>query len=171
MSACRTRAPLHTKAKSVTTHTHTHVRNISALSQERLKASEHRPEIEDKVDKRNADLKTRPSSISSPSPSPVLHPRKPRPPSRSPTPSTSSLTPLPPTPSPVTTLKSEGGHRVLSHAPKLLPHPTSPRSASPPPSSPRRPKQEDGEAGVREQRKKSTSTPFEDIYSGKQLYH
>lgn len=137
---------------------------------ERLKASEHRPEMEDKADKRNTDSKPRPSSISSPSPSPVLHPRKPPPSSRSPTPSTSSLTPLPRLPSPVTTLKSEeGGQRVLS-PPKPLPHPPSPRSASPPPSSPRRPKQEmseEGEVGQREQREgqKPTSAPFQSIYS------
>lgn len=149
-----------------TTHTFLLVRNISsALFQERLKAGEHRPDIDDKVDKRSADPKTRASSISSPSPSPVLHPRKPLRPSPSPTPSTSSLTPLPPTPSPVATLKSEeGGHRVLPHAPKLLP--ASPPSASPPPSSPRRPKQEEGEEGAREQRKKSAAAPFQGIYSG-----
>uniref|UniRef100_A0A3Q4GAE1 Trinucleotide repeat containing 18 n=1 Tax=Neolamprologus brichardi TaxID=32507 RepID=A0A3Q4GAE1_NEOBR len=134
------------------------------------KASEHRPEIEDKADKRNTDSKPRPSSISSPSPSPVLHPRKPPPSSRSPTPSTSSLTPLPRLPSPVTTLKSEeGGQRVLS-PPKPLPHPPSPRSASPPPSSPRRPKQEmseEGEVGQREQREgqKPTSAPFQKCIS------
>lgn len=145
---------------------------LLSVFQERLKASEHRPEIEDKADKRNADPKPRPSSISSPSPSPVLHPRKPPPPSRSPTPSTSSLTPLPPLPSPVTTLKSEdGGQRVLSHPPTPLPHPPSPRSASPPPSSPRRPKQEaaeEGEVGRREQRdgQKPASAAFQGIYSG-----
>lgn len=140
--------------------------------QERLKASEHRPEMEEKADKRNADPKLRPTSVSSPSPSPVLHPRKPPPHSRSPTPSTSSLTPLPPLPSPVTTLKSEeGGQRVLSHPPTPLPHPPSPRSASPPPSSPRRPKQEvseEGEVGRRDQRRgqKPASASFQGIYSG-----
>lgn len=139
---------------------------------ERLKASEHRPDLEEKADKRNAEPKPRPSSVSSPSPSPVLHPRKPPPPSRSPTPSTSSLTPLPPLRSPVTTLKSEeGGQRALSHPPTPLPHPPSPRSASPPPSSPRRPKQEaadEGEVvGRREQRmgQKPASGPFQGIYS------
>lgn len=142
------------------------------MFQERLKASEHRPELDDKADKRNADPKPRPSSISSPSPSPVLHPRKLPPPSRSPTPSTSSLTPLPPLPSPVTTLKSEeGGQRALAHPPKPLPHPPSPRSASPPPSSPRRPKQEateEGEVGRREptEGQKTASAPFQGIYSG-----
>lgn len=143
-----------------------------AVFQERLKASEHRSEMEDKADKRNTDPKPRPSSISSSSPSPVLHPRKPLPPSHSPTPSTSSLTPLPPLPSPVTTLKSEeGGQRVLAHPPMPLPHPPSPRSASPPPSSPRQPKQEvaeEGEVGRREQREgqKPASAPFQAIYSG-----
>lgn len=144
----------------------------SAVFQERLKASEHRPEMEDKADKRNADPKPCPSSISSPSPSPVLHPRKPPPPSRSPTPSTSSLTPLPPLPSPVTTLKSEdGGQRVMSHPPTPLPHTPSPHSASPLTSSPRRPKQEAAEevdVGRREQRggQKTSSAPFQGIYSG-----
>lgn len=142
----------------------------SAAFQERLKASEHRPEMDEKTDKRNADPKPRPPSIASPSPLPVLHPHKPQPPSRSPTPSTSSLTPLPPLPSPVTTLKSEdSGQRALSHPPTPLPHPTSPRSASPPPSSPRRPKQEaanEGEVGRREQRGEQKSTPFQSMYSG-----
>lgn len=129
--------------------------------------------MEDKTDKRNqSDPKARPSSLSSPSSSPVLHPRKPPPPSRSPTPSTSSLTPLPPLSSPVTTLKSEqGGQRVSSHPPKLFPHPPSPCSASPPPSSPRQPKQEvaeEGEVGRREQRErqKPVSAPFQGVYSG-----
>ncbi|KAK1876912.1 Trinucleotide repeat-containing 18 protein [Dissostichus eleginoides] len=135
---------------------------------ERFKASEHRPEMEDKADKRHSDPKPRRSSISSPSPSPILHPRKLPPHSRSPTPSTSSLTPLPPLPSPVTALKSEeGGHRVLSHPPTPLPHPPSPRSASPPPSSPRRPKLEEGEVGRRVQREgqKRASASFQGVYS------
>uniref|UniRef100_A0A1A8VAS8 Trinucleotide repeat containing 18 n=1 Tax=Nothobranchius furzeri TaxID=105023 RepID=A0A1A8VAS8_NOTFU len=130
---------------------------------ERLKASEHRPEIEDKADKRNADTKTRPSSISSPSP--VLHPRKPPPPSRSPTLSTSSLALLPPVSSPVTALKSEGGQRGLSRSPKPLSlHPPSPRSASPPP---RRPKQEvaEDEEVVRREEQKPAPAPFPGIFS------
>ncbi|XP_037544799.1 trinucleotide repeat-containing gene 18 protein [Nematolebias whitei] len=135
---------------------------------ERFKASEHRPEIEDKADKRNTDPKTRTSSISSPLPSPVLHPRKHPPPSRSPTPSTSSLTPLPPIPSSLPHLKlEEGKQRGLSHLPKPLIHPSSPRSASPPPSSPRRPKQEvaeDGEEGWREGQKPAPP-PFQGIYA------
>lgn len=155
-----------------------HVRHrFKALSshvlQERLKASEHRSEMEDKADKRNTEPKPRPSSISSPSPSPVLHPRKPPPHSRSPTPSTSSRTLLPPLPSAVTTLKSEeGGQRVLVPSPVPLPHPPSPRSASPPPLSPRQPKQEtaeeEEEMGRREQRerRKLGSTPFQGIFSG-----
>ncbi|KAK5856620.1 hypothetical protein PBY51_008203 [Eleginops maclovinus] len=135
---------------------------------ERFKASEHRPEMEDKADKRHGDHKHRRCSISSPSPSPILHPRKPPPHSRSPTPSTSSVTPLPPLPSPVTALKSEeGGQRVLSHPPMPLPHTPSPRSASPPPSSPRRPKLEEGELGRRAQREgqKPGSASFQGIYS------
>lgn len=161
---------VYTLQQSLSLHTHRAV--SSALFQERLKASEHRPEMEDKADKRAADPKPRPSSISSPSPLPVLHPHKPPPPSRSPTPSNSSLTPLPPLPSPVTTLKSEdSGQRVLSHPPTPLPHPNSPRSASPPPSSPRRPKQEaaeEGEVARREQRgaQKPASAPFQSMYSG-----
>lgn len=144
----------------------------SGVFQERLKASEHRPEMEDKADKRNTDPKPCPSSISSSSPLPVLHTHKPPRPSRSPTPSTSSLTPLRPLSSPVTTLKSEDRvQRVLSHPPTLLPHPTSPRSASPPPSSPRRPKQEaseEGDVGEQERRgaQKPTSAPFDGLYSG-----
>ncbi|KAJ3600596.1 hypothetical protein NHX12_031576 [Muraenolepis orangiensis] len=53
---------------------------------ERLKAGQHRPEMEDKVEKRSSESKTRPPSVASPSPSPVPHlPRaKARPPSRSP---------------------------------------------------------------------------------------
>lgn len=100
------------------------------------------------------------------------HPHKRRPPSRSPTPSTSSLTPLPPVPSPVTALKSEdSGQRALSHPPTPLPHPASPRSASPPPSSPRQPKQEaaeEGDVGQREQRggQKPAPGPFQGLYSG-----
>lgn len=141
------------------------------LFQERLKATEHRPEMEDKADKRTTEPKPRPSPISSTSPLPVMHPHKRRPPSRSPTPSTSSLTPLPSVPSPVTALKSEdGGHRALSHPPTPLAHPASPRSASPPPSSPRQPKQEaeEGAAGQREQRdaQKPPSGPFQGLYSG-----
>lgn len=138
---------------------------------ERLKASEHRPDVEDKPDKRNTAPKPHPSSIPSSSSSPTLHPRKPPPPSRSPTPSTSSLTPLPPLPSPVTTLKSEEvGQRAHSHPPTPLPHPASPRSASPPPSSPRRPKREaaeDGEVGRREQREaqKPPPAPYQGIYT------
>ncbi|XP_031734102.1 trinucleotide repeat-containing gene 18 protein [Anarrhichthys ocellatus] len=121
--------------------------------------------MEDKADKRSADPKPRRSSLSSPSPSPILHPRKPPLLSRSPTPSTSSLAPLPLLPSPVTALKSEeGGQRVLSHPPMPLPHPPSPLSASPPPSSPRRPKLE---VGRREQREgqKPASAPFRGVYS------
>lgn len=147
------------------------VKNIaSAALQERLKASERQGQ-EDKADKRNTDPKTRPSSVPSSSPSPVLHPRsKPAPPSRSPTPSTSSITPLPRICSPAATLKSEeGGHRALSHAPKSLLHPNSPRSASPPPSSPRQPKRELVEVGQREQRElpKSASAAFPGIYAGR----
>jgi len=135
------------------------------LSQERLKAGEHRPEMDDKADKRTADPKPRPSSLSSPSPSPIPHHhRKPPPLSRSPTPSTSSLGPLP---SPVAALKSEEGgqQRASSHPPAPPPHPPSPRSASPPSFSPRRPKLE---AGRREQREgqKATSATFQGSYSG-----
>ncbi|KAL6103290.1 tnrc18 [Pungitius sinensis] len=125
---------------------------------ERLKASEHRPEMEDKVDKRHTEPKPRPSSVSSPSPSPVLHPRKPPVLSRSPTPSTSSFGPLPLFASPVTALKREDdGQRVSSHPPP-------PRSASPIACSPRRPKLE---VGRREQREgqKADSAPFQGIYS------
>lgn len=101
-----------------------------------------------------------------------MHPHKRRPPSRSPTPSTSSLTPLPPVPSTVTALKSEdSGTRALPHSPTPLPHPASPRSASPPPSSPRQPKQEaaeEGDVGQREQRgaQKPAAGPFQGMYSG-----
>ncbi|KAM8845546.1 trinucleotide repeat-containing gene 18 protein isoform 1-T2 [Spinachia spinachia] len=130
---------------------------------ERLKASEHRPEMEDKADKRHTEPKPRPSSVSSPSPSPVLHPRKPPVLSRSPTPSTSSFGPLPLFASPMTALKREDdGQRVSSHPP--LPHPPPPHSASPPACLPRRPKME---VGRREQREgqKPDSVPFQGIYS------
>lgn len=138
--------------------------------QERFKVTEHRPETEDKADKRNTDPKSHLSSIST-SPLPVMHPHKRRPPSRSPTPSTSSLAPLP-NPSTVTALKSEdSGTRALPHPPTPLAHPASPRSASPPPSSPRQPKQEaaeEGDVGQREQRgaQKPASGPFQGMYSG-----
>lgn len=123
--------------------------------------------MEDKADKRNTDPKPSPSSISSPSSLPLLHPHKPAPPSRLPTPSNSSLTPPPPLPSPVTTLKSEDSGQRERQMP--LPHPASPRSASPPPSSPRRPKQEEGEVAQREQRgaQKPAAATFQGIYSGK----
>lgn len=141
--------------------------------QERLKASEHRADLEDKAEKRNADPKPCPSSLSSHSPSPVLHPCKPPLPSRSSTPSSSSITPLLSLPTPVTTLKSEeGGQKALSHSQITpLPHPPSPRSASPPPSSPRRPKQEvtdEGEEPRREEkgRLKPASGSFQGLYSG-----
>uniref|UniRef100_H3CNG8 Trinucleotide repeat containing 18 n=1 Tax=Tetraodon nigroviridis TaxID=99883 RepID=H3CNG8_TETNG len=139
---------------------------------ERLKVTEHRPETEDKADKRNTDPKPHLSSVASTSPLPVMHPHKRRPPSHSPTPSTSSLNPLPPVPSTVTALKSEdSGTRALPHPPTPLAHPASPRSASPPPSSPRQPKQEaaeEGEVGQREQSgaRKPASGPFQGMYSG-----
>lgn len=141
------------------------------LVQERLKVTEHRPETEDKADKRNTDPKSHLSSMSSTSPLLVMHPHKRRPPSHSPTPSTSSLAPLP-NPSTVTALKSEdSGTRALPHPPTPLAHPASPRSASPPPSSPRQPKQEaaeEGDMGQREQRgaQKPASGPFQGMYSG-----
>lgn len=142
------------------------------MFQERLKVTEHRPETEDKADKRNTDPKPHLSSVASTSPLPVMHPHKRRPPSHSPTPSTSSLNPLPPVPSTVTALKSEdSGTRALPHPPTPLAHPASPRSASPPPSSPRQPKQEaaeEGEVGQREQSgaRKPASGPFQGMYSG-----
>lgn len=149
-------------------------RTISfCVFQERLKASEHRSETEDKADKRSVGPKPDSSSISSPSSLSVLHPHKPPLFSRSPTPSTSSLTPLPPVPSPVSTLKLEdSGQRALSHPPTPLAHPASPRSASPPPSSPQPPKQElaeEAEVRMREQRgaQKPNLAPFEIMYSGK----
>ncbi|CAF96432.1 unnamed protein product [Tetraodon nigroviridis] len=149
-----------------------HLLPSSTLVQaERLKVTEHRPETEDKADKRNTDPKPHLSSVASTSPLPVMHPHKRRPPSHSPTPSTSSLNPLPPVPSTVTALKSEdSGTRALPHPPTPLAHPASPRSASPPPSSPRQPKQEaaeEGEVGQREQSgaRKPASGPFQGMYS------
>lgn len=143
---------------------------VCRVFQEHLKANEDRTDMEDKADKRHGDPKPRPSSICSPSPSPILHSRKPPPPLSSPSPSTSSLTPLPPLASPLTALKSEEGRqRGLAHPPAPLPHPPSPRSVSPPPLSPRRPKQEladDGGMGRREQREERKLTPFQGIYPG-----
>lgn len=138
--------------------------------QEHLKASERRADTDDKADKPNAEPKLRPLSRSSPSPSPVLQPRRASPPPRSPTPSTSSLTPLPP--SPVTHLKSEEGRqRVSSHPPLPLPHAPSPCSASPPPSSPRLPKDESVDDGRAERRRDGRKPAFQGIYSGKALNH
>lgn len=155
-----------TLERSVSHHTNTLSKPppLRFVFQERLKASEHRPEMEDKAEKRHAEPKPRPSSVSSPSRSPVLHPRKPPVLSRSPTPSTSSFGPLPLFASPVTGLKREDdGQRVSSHPP--LPQQPHPRSASPPTCSPRRPKLE---VGRREQREgqKPDSAPFQGIYAG-----
>lgn len=137
---------------------------------ERLKASEHRPEAEDKADKRSADPKPSPSSVSPASSVQALHPHKAPPPPRLPTPSDPSLSPPPALPSPVTALKSEGGRGPRGRQ-TPPPHPASPRSASPPPSSPRRPKQEEDEGEEREERReqrrgrKPATLPFQGIYS------
>lgn len=146
-------------------------------SQERLKASEHRPDAEDKADKRNADPKPSPSSVSPPSSMQALHPHKAPPPPLVPIPSDSSLSPLPPSlPSPVTALKSEDGLRQRRrHTPP--PHPASLRSASPPPSSPQRPKQEEDEGeegGPRREQKgarKPATLPFQGMYRGEFMGH
>lgn len=156
---------------------------IYSLLQERLNASQPRSDLDEKPDKRGAEVHK--SSLSC-VPTTTLHSRKPLP--RSPTPSTSyskALTPLPvpPLPSPVTALKSEERPKVekslpqqpYSHPSSPVPHSVSPASASPSPTSPIRTKEESVEVSEKESLslQKQPSTPFPSIYRGKwedQLY-
>lgn len=141
---------------------------------ERLNASQPRTDLDEKPDKRAAEVHK--SSLSC-IPTTTLHSRKPPP--CSPTPSTSyskALTPLPvpPLPSPVTALKSEERPKVekslpqqpYSHPSSPAPHSISPASASPSPTSSIRTKEESVEVSEKEplSLQKQPSTTFPSIY-------
>ncbi|KAJ8253792.1 hypothetical protein COCON_G00204040 [Conger conger] len=109
----------------------------SAQLAERLKASEHRAEMEEKAAKRSADGGKHGVSAR---PGPALHSRKPAPP-RTPTPTAAYSKALTPLPSPPKTEKSLPV-RSYSHPSTPAPRLPSPASAPPPLAAPIPPKEE-----------------------------
>lgn len=154
-----------------------YIPSVHYSQQERLKASEQRVEMEEKVSKRSLDASK--SGLSS-SGSGLLH-RKP--PVLSPSTSTTyskavSPPPLSPRASPVSVLKAEVIQKMeeppsqpaYSYPATPISHPTSPTPASPPPAPAIPPKEEEEPETVEKKELelgKDTSSPYQALYPGK----